>query len=179
MRSQGRCRWCRVGAVLLLSTCGCVGHMFGGAGGAAHDGGLAAPWQGGAARTGGKLGQAPAVPAQQLTSPAPANEQISLMSNRLQATEDDRRVLAARLQQLESRLQEKEKVIVLSNYEVQEAARQVSQTRDELKRWKQEMETLRTQLRSSEKENKGTLETMIRTLEQFMEREKEAGKGSR
>ncbi len=172
------CRWIGVSAVLLLSTCGCVGHMFGGAGGGV-DNGFADQWQTGA-RPGGKLlGQTPPAGAQPPTPASPSNDQLSLMSYKLQATEDDRKVLAARLQQLEVRLQEKEKVIVLSNYEVQEAARQVNQTREELKRWKQEMETLRSQLRSTEKENKGTLEAIIRTLEQFMEREKEAGKVSR
>src|SRR5579864_3948112 len=108
-----------------------------------------------------------------LPPPTPLNEQAAVMNQKLGASEDDRKVLAARLQQMDIQLQEKEKAIVLANYEIKEAAKQVALTREELKRWKEEMDTLRGQLRNVEKENKGTLEAIIRTLEQFMDREKE------
>jgi len=155
--------------------------MFGGPGAqgvGGPDAGFASQWQGGGPRS-KLLGQTPP-PGQQPASPAPvSSDQIATVSQKLAATEDDRKLLAARMQQMEIQLQEKDKMLILSNYEVQEAAKQVSQTREELRRWKQEMETLRGQLHNAEKENKGTLDTMIRTLEQFMEREKkETGKVS-
>jgi hypothetical protein len=183
MRNQNCCRWSGgLGTVLLLCVCGCVGPMFGGHGGqgGAPDGGFAAQWQAGGPRPGSKqLGQNVPAGFQQPAQPAATNDQMGLLTQKLQVTEDDRKVLAARLQQLEANLQEKEKILVLSNYEVQEAAKQVGQTREELRRWKQEMESLRGQLRNSEKENKGTLEAIIRTLEQFMDREKEVGRAAK
>jgi hypothetical protein len=104
--------------------------------------------------------------------PTPLPELSANLSQKMSALEDDRKVLAARMQQMDIQLQEKDKAIILANHEIKEATIQVSQTREELKRWKEEMETLRGQLRNVEKENKGTLEAIIKTLEQFMEREK-------
>jgi hypothetical protein len=183
MRSRGHYRWSvRLPALAMLLACGCVSQLFGPKGGgppADPGAGLAAQWQGGA-RPGLKP-QGANVPAGYQPPPSQpfvANEQMATMSSKLHDSDDDRKALGWRLQQVEKQLQEKDKIIVLTKYEIQEAAKEVSQTREELKRWKQEMETLRGQLHSAEKENKGTLEAIIRTLEQFMDREKETVKVS-
>src|SRR5438552_18991019 len=116
MRNQRCCRWSGgLGTLLLLCVCGCVGPMFGGhggQGGAAADGGFAAQWQGG--RPGLKVPGQNAPPGPQQPAPVQAaatNDQIGLMTQKLQVTEDDRKVLAARLQDLEKNLREKEQML--------------------------------------------------------------------
>src|SRR5437870_2689936 len=103
MRNRHCCRWGGgLGTLVLLCTCGCLGPMFGGQlgqGGASPEGGFAAQWQGGSARPGAKLpSQNTPAGFQQpagLSAPAP-NEQLAVMTQKLQVTEDERKVLLAR-----------------------------------------------------------------------------------
>lgn len=105
-------------------------------------------------------------------APGQFNEQIALMSQRLANTEDDKKALNTRLRQLENQLRDKDRALMQASFEIQEATGQIGRTREELNRWKQEMETLRGKLRNVENDNKTTLEAIIRTLEQFLDREK-------
>jgi septal ring factor EnvC (AmiA/AmiB activator) len=157
-RHYRRCR--RTGLLALVLVCGCAMPPMGPQG----DTGFAAGFRG------PKSSIQPPPP--QIASP---NEQVAQMAQRLAVNDDDRKVMAARLQQAETQLHEKEKMVVLANYEVQEAVREVKQTREEMVRYRQEMEQLRAQLYSVERENKGTLEAVIHTLEQFMDRERVPG----
>jgi hypothetical protein len=104
-------------------------------------------------------------------------EQIALVSERLAATEDDRKILAARLQQMQDLLIEKDRALIVVTREVQEATSQVAHTRAELQEWKREMAKLRDRAGSAEKDSKATLESVIRTLEQLLERDPAAIKG--
>lgn len=124
---------------------------------------------------GGPGWQAPA-PTPAAPPPGVFNEQISLMSQQLRDTEDNKRVLAVRVRQLENQLRDKDLALKQANAEIQEAVEQVASTRKELQRWKQEMENLRGKLRNVERDNKSTLEAIIHTVEQFLDREKTASK---
>ncbi len=107
----------------------------------------------------------------------PPNEQISLISQRLMAAEDDRKVLVARVQLLENQVDDKERLLTAAKQEIQEATAQIVKTRNELQQWKKDMTALRDKLGGMEKENRETLETMIRTLEQILDRDKAPAKG--
>jgi septal ring factor EnvC (AmiA/AmiB activator) len=102
-----------------------------------------------------------------------SSEQMAMMMQRLASSEDDRKALAGRLQQLETQLREKDQAVVQTSYEVQESTKQMKRTRDDLARWKQDMDGLRTKLASIERENKLTLEAILKTLEQYIDREKD------
>ena len=101
----------------------------------------------------------------------PSSDQISLLMQRLATVEDDRKVQAARLQQLETQLREKEQAVTRATYEIQESTTQTKKTRDDLQRWKSEMEDLRMRVRTMENENKITLDAILKTLEQFIDKD--------
>lgn len=140
------------------------------------------PLSPGAAKPGWPAGPPGAVPGPNGGLPqgpqAGGNEQFSLMSQRMAAAEDDRKVLAARVKQLEVQLRDKDKALVQASLEIQEAATETAKAREDLQRWRQELETVRSKLRSVERDNKTTLEAIIRTLEQFLERERDGSRST-
>jgi hypothetical protein len=106
----------------------------------------------------------------------PMNEQISMMSQRIASADDDRKVLASRLHLVETELEEKERALALATREIQESTAQVVKARNDLQQWKKDTKTLRDRFGSMEKENRETMETMIKTLEQILERDNDHGK---
>ena len=100
------------------------------------------------------------------------------MSQRLVGSDDDRRVLASRLQLVEGQLEEKEKALALATKEIQESTVQIARTRNELQQWKKDMRVLRERLGGMEKDNREALDAMIKTLEQVLERDREQMKGA-
>jgi hypothetical protein len=122
--------------------------------------------------TGGQGANDAALPLHQPRS-LPINEQISLMSQRMASSEDDRKVLASRLHLVETQLEEKERALAVATKEIQETTTQVVRARNELQQWKKDTKVLRDRLGSLEKENRETLEATIKTLEQVLERDKE------
>jgi exonuclease VII large subunit len=117
-------------------------------------------------------------PATPLHQPRPlVNDQNSLLSQRVASAEDDRKVLAARLQLVETQLEEKEKALAEATREIQEATAQTVRTRNELQQWKKDMTSLRDQFSNMDKDHRETLETIIKTLEQVLDHEKLPSKG--
>lgn len=156
------CRWFGLAGLLVLS--GCMGM-----------GRLPAPSSQFAVQEGpGRLpGPArPPVGPEGMPVQGPSGpEQVSFLSQRLADQEDERRVLQTRFRQAEEHLQEKDRALAQALGEVQQATREVARTREELQRWQREMTALRQRLRNMEQDNKTTLETIIRTLETFMDQE--------
>jgi hypothetical protein len=117
-------------------------------------------------------------PAPALVNPGGAiNEELSHLSQQMRDAEENKRVLATRVRQLENQIHDKDQALKLAAAEIQDATEQIASTRKELKRWKEEMEGLRGKLRSVERDNKTTLEAIIRTLEQFLDRDKDTNVG--
>jgi hypothetical protein len=100
--------------------------------------------------------------------PMPPNERISLLTQRLAADEDDKKVLAARLEQVAAQLDEKERALGLANREIKDATAQIVRARNELQNWKKDAAALRDKMGTMEKENRDTLETIIKTLEKTL-----------
>lgn len=100
----------------------------------------------------------------------PPNSDVAMAwRQRLMASEEERKVLLDRIQEIEGQLQEKNVAVRQANFEVQDSIKQIRRTRDDITRWKQEMDDLRTKIRSMEVENKATLETIVKTLERYVE----------
>jgi hypothetical protein len=97
------------------------------------------------------------------------------LTARLNLTEEEKKALAVRVQQLEQTLEQKEKALTQSTREVQAATEEVAKARADLQRWRQEVVALRDKLRGAEKENLATLQALASVLEKFLEQEK-AGK---
>jgi septal ring factor EnvC (AmiA/AmiB activator) len=99
-------------------------------------------------------------------------DQISLLSQKLDAVIDDRKVLEGRLLQVEATVQERERALAQATDEIGKAGDEIERSRAEVNRWKQEVLDLREKLRKLEKENMGNLETIIKMLEK-LEQQKE------
>jgi hypothetical protein len=164
---------CRLSAVLLCLACGC--QLF--------------PWPGDNAAHPADPAPRPAAPhlpplpprgdwdAEHPPAPGPPpNEQITLLSEHVREAEDDRKVLNARLQQMTAQLEEKDRALVLAQHQIQEATAQVARTRKELQAWQTDVTALTVRLRTAERDNRDTLETITRTLEKML-REREPARG--
>jgi septal ring factor EnvC (AmiA/AmiB activator) len=103
--------------------------------------------------------------------PGPSSDQVSLLLQRLATVEDDRKIQAARLQQVENQLREKDQVVMRATYEIQDSTAQMKKAREDVHRWKTEMDDLRQKLRTMEQENKLTLDAILKTLEQYIDKE--------
>ena len=115
-------------------------------------------------------GQAPAAPPA-LAPPGLPNDQISFLMQRLASVEDDRKVQAVRLQLVENQLREKEQSVVRASYEIQETTTQMKKARDDLHRWKTELDDLRQRLRAMETDHQVTLDAILKTFEQYIDKD--------
>ena len=100
---------------------------------------------------------------------------LATFSQKLAAADDERKILIARLQQLEVTLEARDQALAASVHEVTAAQADIATTRADMERWKQEMLKLRDKARTIEKENLQTLQSIINMLEQVAETEPEAG----
>lgn len=108
-----------------------------------------------------------------LTPPESPQDAISLLSQRLAANDDERKVLAARLAQIELLLREKEKALDEAREEITGATNEIAKARAELRAYKQQVEELREKLRAAEKKNDELMEKsleIMRKAEQERER---------
>jgi hypothetical protein len=101
------------------------------------------------------------------------SQALSAFSQKLAAAEDDRKVLTIQVQQLQGMLEAKDQALAASVREVEATRADVAATRAEMERWKERMTTLQARLRTIEKEDMGTLESLIKILEQALEEGKE------
>jgi hypothetical protein len=115
-------------------------------------------------------GQLPAAPPTAV-QPGPSNDQISILMQRLANIEDVRKVQDVRLQQVENQLREKEQSVVRASYEIQESTSQMKKARDDLHRWKTELDDLRLRLRAMETDHQVTLDAILKTLEQYIDKD--------
>lgn len=98
------------------------------------------------------------------------SEQAAFITQRLRELEDDKAALISQVAELRKELREKDHALLQASYELKDATAQIARTREDLERWKGDMEKLRGKLRAMEKDSKVTLETIIRTLEETLDR---------
>lgn len=172
MRDHGRSFPRRAAAPLaLLFACGCsLPGNIGLSSEPAPHGGVIATHGGAAAaaaRPTGPVtgpGPAPILPLN-LVPPESPQDQISLLSQKLAGFDDDRKLLAARLAQVEATLQDREKALGEVSDEIRATSEEVTRTRAEIRRVKQENADLRAKLNETEKENIRLLERINKMLE--------------
>ncbi len=100
------------------------------------------------------------------------NDRVVEISQRLATAEDERRALTAQIGQLETALEERDRALHSIKAEIRAANEEVTRTRTELQRMKQETASCRERLLASEKENLTTLQAIVAMLEKFLERDK-------
>jgi chromosome segregation ATPase len=101
-----------------------------------------------------------------------ATDRALMLTQKLAAVEDERKILAARVDQLKAAVEEKDKALLQASRDVLTACEEVSHTRTDLQQWKQEMVVLRDKLHGTEKENMTNLQSIISLLERFMDKDK-------
>ena len=94
------------------------------------------------------------------------------LTQKLVTSEEEKKTLAARVQQLELTVEEKEKAQVQATQEIKAATEEVARARSELQRWKQQVVALREKLGSAEKENLETLSSIVGVLEKMMDQDR-------
>lgn len=99
-------------------------------------------------------------------------EHIVRLFERLHSVEDDRKAMRARMELIEGQLENKEENLSQAVKDIQSATEEINQTRLEVQRSKAEVLVLRKRITTLEKENKESLESIIRILEQMLDREK-------
>jgi hypothetical protein len=101
-----------------------------------------------------------------------ATDRALMLTQKLAAVEEERKNLAARVEQLKTAVEEKDKALLQASRDVLTACEEVSHTRTDLQGWKQEMVVLRDKLHGTEKENMTNLQSIISLLEKFMNKDK-------
>ena len=96
---------------------------------------------------------------------------ITDLNELLAAANDDKKALVARLTYSEAQILEKEEALSSAKLEVEQSLGEVIKAREDFQQLQREILALRTRLRAAEKENKDVLESVIRLLDQMLERQ--------
>ncbi len=110
------------------------------------------------------------------TPPEPPGEFVARLHEQLAELKDDRKVLLARIQMLEEQMFAKDRLLEQAGQEVRAAREEMQLNQSELKRWRHEIQVLRTHLESQEKEDLQTMRSIIHTFESLLERKTPAVK---
>ncbi len=108
--------------------------------------------------------------------PEPYYDQVSAMRQQWAGAADRIQLLTAKLQQAEKVLHDRDQALVEGARETHDAQQEIDRTRKEIERWKKDVLSLRGRVHALEKENRDTLEMVIRTIERMMQ-EKQAPRG--
>jgi hypothetical protein len=99
-----------------------------------------------------------------------AEYQAADLSQKLAELQDENKSLTARLQGVQSLLEERERVVLVSRGEVQTAVQEVTRARQEMTRCRQEIASLREHTRAADKENQTNMQSLVKLLESVLER---------
>jgi chromosome segregation ATPase len=95
------------------------------------------------------------------------------LTAKLAVTEEQKKELVCRVQQLTASLDEKQAAIQQAEHEVLVASDELNRARAELQRWREQVASLRDKLNGAEKENLETLQSIVGVLEKMLEADKQ------
>ncbi len=131
------------------------------------DGGFGPVGRGGPVPNG--VGGSPPGPVNLAGYSALAEYQAADMSQKIAELQDENKSLAARMQGLQSLLEERERAVLSSRGEVQAASQEVARARQEIARCRTEIAGLREHARSADKENQASMQALVNVLESMVE----------
>jgi hypothetical protein len=99
----------------------------------------------------------------------PPSQILATLSQKLAAADDEHKVLAARLHQMEGLLEARDQALGASAHEIEAAQAEIARSRADIEHWKQDVTRQREKVRNMEKENLATLEAIINMLEQVVD----------
>ena len=99
-----------------------------------------------------------------------AEYQAADLSQKLAELQDENKSLLARLQGVQGLLEERERAMLLSRGEVQAATQEVAHARQEVTRCRQEIAGLREHIRTADKENQASMQSLVKVLESMLDR---------
>jgi chromosome segregation ATPase len=101
------------------------------------------------------------------------------LTRKLNAAEEEKKLLALRVHQLEGELDGSKNSQAQLARDVQTATEEVKRTRAEMQQWRPQMLALQEQLKNAEKENMATLRAVVSSLEDMVPAGKAADSESR
>jgi hypothetical protein len=99
-----------------------------------------------------------------------AEYQAADLSQKLAELQDENKSLLARLQGMQVLLEERERAALAARGEVQSATQEVAHARQEVTRCRQEIASLREHLRTADKENQASMQSLVKMLESMLDR---------
>lgn len=105
------------------------------------------------------------------TIPTPDNEAVAYVTDKVTSSDDAKKILQGRLQQIEAQLAEKEDFLAKWQREILANTSELTQTKEDLQRGQQEKQVLGDRLSTSEKDINEALEI----YRQYLELENKSG----
>lgn len=101
----------------------------------------------------------------------PASRQAAEVSQKLADVQDENKVLAARLQQYQSQIEEKTRALASARSEVRMVTEEVRQTREQIDHWSREVANLRARAETAEKESQASMQGLFHLVETLISQE--------
>jgi len=98
-----------------------------------------------------------------------AEYQAADLSQKLAELQDENKSLLARLQGVHGLLEERERAVLSSRGEVQTATQEVAHARQEMTRCRQEIASLREHIRTADKDNQESMQSLVKVLESMID----------
>lgn len=99
-----------------------------------------------------------------------AEYQAADLSQKLAELQDENKSLLARLQGVQTLLEDRERAVLTARGEVQTANQELALARQEVTRCRQEMASLREHIRAADKENQDNMQSLVKVLESVIDR---------
>ena len=103
----------------------------------------------------------------------PASRQAAENAQKLADTQDENKMLVARLQQFQAQLEEKSRMLASARTEVRMVTEEVKQTREQIDHWSREVANLRVRAETAEKESQASMQGLFQLVETLIAQETE------
>ena len=101
----------------------------------------------------------------------PSSRQAADLAQRLADTRDESKILAARLQEFQAQIDEKNLALAAAKSEVRRVTEEIKQTREQIDHWTREVGNLRARAETAEKENQASLKALSQLVEMMIVQE--------
>jgi hypothetical protein len=101
----------------------------------------------------------------------PSSRQAADLAQRLADTRDESKILAARLQEFQAQIDEKNLALAAAKSEVRRVTEEIKQTREQIDHWTREVGNLRVRAETAEKENQASLKALSQLVEMMIVQE--------
>ena len=101
----------------------------------------------------------------------PSSRQAAELAQRLAEARDESKILAARLQEFQAQIEDKNRALASARTEVRKVTDEIKQTREQIDHWSREVGNLRLRAETAEKENQASLKALAQMVEMIIVQE--------